>query len=67
VLKNSVSAQSKSILQNTFPLERPLVNYVCDGVRFERHVLVLEYDFAVVEFFKKSPQIALFLHRSEGL
>jgi len=47
--------------------EAPLVNYVCHGVRFESHVLVLEYDFAVVEFFKKSSQIALFLHRSEDL
>ena len=53
VLKNSVSAQSRSISQNTFPLKLLFINHVCQGLHSENHVPVFERDFTAAEFFNK--------------
>lgn len=51
MLKNSVSAQSRSISQNTFPLKLLFINHVCQGLHSENHVPVFERDFTAAEFF----------------
>nr|WP_306154322.1 hypothetical protein [Roseovarius sp. MMSF_3281] len=51
VLRNSVSAQSLSISQNSFPLKRRSRNDVCQGGLSAKHVPVFRHDSAVTAFF----------------